>query len=68
MGREKVKKGGSFLCHRSFCYRYRVAARFPSTPDSATLNIGFRCAMDLDKHDGVLEDSKAETQEEEEEL
>jgi sulfatase modifying factor 1 len=43
-GREKVKKGGSFLCHRSYCYRYRTVARFPSTPDSGTLNIGFRCA------------------------
>jgi sulfatase modifying factor 1 len=43
-GREKVKKGGSFLCHRTFCYRYRTVARFPSTPDSATQNVGFRCA------------------------
>lgn len=43
-GREKVKKGGSFLCHQSYCYRYRTIARFPSTPDSATLNVGFRCA------------------------
>jgi formylglycine-generating enzyme len=43
-GTEKVKKGGSFLCHRSFCYRYRTVARFPSTPDSATQNVGFRCA------------------------
>jgi formylglycine-generating enzyme len=45
-GRDKVKKGGSFLCHRSFCYRYRTIARFPSTPDSATYNVGFRCALD----------------------
>jgi sulfatase modifying factor 1 len=43
-GTEKVKKGGSFLCHKSYCYRYRTAARFPSTPDSGTYNIGFRCA------------------------
>lgn len=43
-GREKTKKGGSFLCHRSYCYRYRTVARFPSMPDSGTLNIGFRCA------------------------
>jgi hypothetical protein len=46
IGRDRVKKGGSFLCHRSFCYRYRIAARYPTTPDSATLNGGFRCAMD----------------------
>lgn len=43
-GNEKVKKGGSFLCHKSYCYRYRTAARYPSTADSGTYNIGFRCA------------------------
>ena len=43
-GQEKVKRGGSFLCHRSFCYRYRVVARFKTTPDSGTQNAGFRCA------------------------
>jgi sulfatase modifying factor 1 len=53
-GVDKVKKGGSFLCHRSFCYRYRTAARFPTTPDSATYNIGFRCAMNGDRHDSGL--------------
>lgn len=46
-GKEKVKKGGSFLCHRSFCYRYRTAARYATTPDSATLNSGMRCARDV---------------------
>lgn len=45
-GAEKVKKGGSFLCHKSYCYRYRSAARYPSTADSGTYNIGFRCARD----------------------
>jgi sulfatase modifying factor 1 len=48
-GKDKVKKGGSFLCHKSYCYRYRIAARFPSTPDSAAMNIGFRCARDSDE-------------------
>jgi sulfatase modifying factor 1 len=50
-GKEKVKKGGSFLCHRSYCYRYRLSSRFQSTPDSAASNIGFRCARSalLDK-------------------
>ena len=46
-GVDKVKKGGSFLCHRSFCYRYRSVARYATTPDSATLNSGLRCAMDI---------------------
>lgn len=44
-----MKKGGSFLCHRSFCFRYRSIARYPTTPDSATLNSGFRCAMNVPK-------------------
>lgn len=43
-GQTKVMKGGSFLCHASYCNRYRVAARTSNTPDSATSNIGFRCA------------------------
>lgn len=30
----KVKKGGSFMCHRSHCYRYRCAARSFNTPVS----------------------------------
>jgi formylglycine-generating enzyme len=43
-GRSKVMKGGSFLCHASYCNRYRVAARTSNAPDSSTSNIGFRCA------------------------
>jgi formylglycine-generating enzyme len=43
-GRAKVMKGGSFLCHASYCNRYRVAARTSNTPDSSTSNTGFRCA------------------------
>ena len=38
----KVLKGGSFLCHRSYCYRYRIAARSGTSPDSATTHHGFR--------------------------
>jgi len=38
----KVSKGGSFLCHKSYCYRYRIAARSGSSPDSATTHHGFR--------------------------
>ena len=43
----KVIKGGSYLCHRSYCNRYRVAARTSNTPDSATGNMGFRCVRDV---------------------
>ncbi|GEM05328.1 hypothetical protein HMI01_23160 [Halolactibacillus miurensis] len=42
-----VTRGGSFLCHHSYCNRYRVAARTANTPDSSASNIGFRCVADL---------------------
>jgi sulfatase modifying factor 1 len=42
----RVLKGGSYLCHRSYCYRYRIAARTGSTPDTATAHVGFRLAYD----------------------
>lgn len=45
-GDQRVMKGGSHLCHRSWCNRYRVAARSKNTPDSSTTNIGFRCVVD----------------------
>lgn len=43
-GEARVMRGGSYLCHKSYCNRYRVAARSSNTPDSSTGNIGFRCA------------------------
>lgn len=42
----RVMRGGSYLCHASYCYRYRVAARSTNTEESATANLGFRCARD----------------------
>jgi sulfatase modifying factor 1 len=45
-GSERVMRGGSYLCHHSWCNRYRVAARSKNTPDSSTGNIGFRCVVD----------------------
>ena len=45
-GTEVVMRGGSYLCHDSYCNRYRVAARTKNTPDSTSGNIGFRCAAD----------------------
>jgi formylglycine-generating enzyme required for sulfatase activity len=44
----RVVKGGSFLCHPSYCHRYRVAGRTFSTPDSSTGHTGFRCAQDAE--------------------
>ncbi len=46
-GNSRVMRGGSFLCHASYCNRYRVAARTSNTPDSSTSNQGFRCVRDM---------------------
>jgi len=43
-GRQRSMRGGSHLCHDSYCNRYRVAARTGNTPDSATSHTGFRTA------------------------
>jgi formylglycine-generating enzyme required for sulfatase activity len=39
-------RGGSYLCHASYCNRYRVAARTSNTPDSSSGHLGFRCAVE----------------------
>ena len=38
----RVMRGGSYLCHDSYCNRYRNAARTSNTPDSSAGNTGFR--------------------------
>lgn len=43
-GRRSLR-GGSFLCHDSYCNRYRVAARNSNTPESAASNVGFRVVI-----------------------
>jgi len=43
----RVMKGGSYLCHDSYCNRYRMGARTSNTPDSSTGNLGFRCVRDV---------------------
>ncbi|MDV7353700.1 formylglycine-generating enzyme family protein [Rhodococcus oxybenzonivorans] len=45
-GTQRIIRGGSYLCHVSYCHRYRVSARSSNTPDSTAGNIGFRCASD----------------------
>ncbi len=41
--RKHVIRGGSFLCHASYCESYRVAARRGETPDTGMSHLGFRC-------------------------
>ena len=45
-GTNRSTRGGSYLCHHSYCRRYRVAARNALEPESTTGNTGFRCAGD----------------------
>lgn len=44
--KEYAIKGGSFLCHPSFCNRDRISSRNGNTASSASSNIGFRCVKD----------------------
>ena len=44
----RLSKGGSFLCHKSYCYRYRIAARSGTSPDSATTHQGFRVVWEAE--------------------
>jgi formylglycine-generating enzyme required for sulfatase activity len=45
-GTARVLRGGSYLCHESYCWRYRVDSRSANTPDSSAGNVGFRVAAD----------------------
>uniref|UniRef100_A0A1I8JPH9 FGE-sulfatase domain-containing protein n=1 Tax=Macrostomum lignano TaxID=282301 RepID=A0A1I8JPH9_9PLAT len=36
---EMTKKGGSFMCHKSYCYRYRCAQGRRDTADTSSANI-----------------------------
>lgn len=44
-GTHRVMRGGSYLCHASYCNRYRLSARSSVSPDSTTGHLGFRCAV-----------------------
>ena len=46
-GQRRVLRGGSYLCHDSYCNRYRVSARNSNTPESTSGNIGFRVVVDI---------------------
>jgi formylglycine-generating enzyme len=46
-GTRRSTRGGSYLCHDSYCRRYRVAARNSMEPDSSTGNTGLRCVRDV---------------------
>ena len=43
----KLSKGGSFLCHRSYCYRYRIPARNSMSADTSTSHQGMRLVYEI---------------------
>lgn len=45
----RVQKGGSFLCHESYCLRFRPSARHGGAPDTGMSHVGFRCAKSAGK-------------------
>lgn len=44
---EVVLRGGSFMCHDSYCHGYRVSARSNTPPDNNMFHIGFRGVRDI---------------------
>lgn len=46
--REKVMKGGSFLCSESYCASYRISSRMATSLDSSLEHLGFRTVATAD--------------------
>lgn len=44
---KRVMRGGSFLCHESYCESYRTAARRGTAIDTGMSHVGFRCAQSV---------------------
>ena len=43
---KRVTRGGSFLCHVTYCESYRPAARRGTATDTGMSHLGFRCVKD----------------------
>jgi formylglycine-generating enzyme required for sulfatase activity len=56
---KRVQRGGSFLCHKSYCASYRVSARMKTSPDTGLAHAGFRCVMTPDMWTALQEKSAA---------
>ena len=52
---KRVQRGGSFLCHESYCSSYRVSARMKTSPDTGLAHSGFRCVMTADMWEALQE-------------
>lgn len=44
---KRVIRGGSFLCHPSYCKGYEIPARMKTCPDTGLNHLGMRCVKDL---------------------
>jgi formylglycine-generating enzyme required for sulfatase activity len=47
-GANRVQRGGSYLCHESYCDRYHVHSRSQNPPNTSTGNLGFRVAASVE--------------------
>jgi sulfatase modifying factor 1 len=47
VGKDRVMRGGSWMCSENYCRNFRSAARSSSAPDSGLDNLGFRCVYDV---------------------
>ncbi len=56
---KRVQRGGSFLCHESYCSSYRVSARMKTSPDTGLAHSGFRCVMTADMWKALQEKNAA---------
>ncbi|MFD0861408.1 formylglycine-generating enzyme family protein [Sungkyunkwania multivorans] len=48
LAKEKVIRGGSFLCHDSYCASYRISARMATSYDTGSEHLGFRTVTTVD--------------------
>lgn len=50
-----VHRGGSFLCHHSYCKGYRISARMKTCPDTSLNHLGFRCVKGMQSPSQISE-------------
>ncbi len=55
---KRVHRGGSFLCHDSYCKGYRISARMKTCPDTSLNHLGFRCLMTEEMRKEMAEKEK----------
>ena len=45
--KQRVMRGGSFLCDEAICRGYKITRRMRSTPDTGFIHTGFRCVKEV---------------------